>query len=82
MKKVKCRPVVRKDKPLHLDTSTHWKMSAPFVVNKRGVLVHRVRSASSHEEFRTHMPHHSCLCWCGSAFNSGGLEFVDDPPTE
>lgn len=78
--KVKCYPRHRRRESMERNTSVQWKMSAPFVVNKRAVLTHRVKSASSHPSFRDGLPHHSCVNWCNSSFNSGHLEFTEEPP--
>lgn len=77
--KVKCFHRKPQRLPLHRDDSVQWKMTVPFVINQRGVLVHRVKSASSHPLSNGAL-HHSCVNWCGSGFYSGQLKFVETPP--
>ena len=81
MKLVPCRPSRRELRTSQHQTVQHnnWRMSAPFAVNPRGVLVHRVRSARTF--FRDGaISHHCASYWCG---NSGySVVFTDNPPAD
>ena len=59
-----------------------WVKCKPFVENKRGVLIHRPRSA---ETFHLHKkPHIGISFWCGmSVTDDGGkLTLLDAPPED
>lgn len=59
----------------------HWRQSAPFVLNPRGILIHRVRRAST--LLRQGMfSHHAATYWCGNGTTGKGLEFVHEPPAD
>lgn len=56
-----------------------WKACLPFVENKQGSLVHRIRSGSTYNIHRT--PHISVGFWCGMATtaNNSKLTFLNAP---
>lgn len=54
-----------------------WSKGLPFLVNPRGQLVHRVRSAVTITWGGKHS-HDVARYWCG---NNGRGEFTDNPPT-
>lgn len=62
--------------------SVPWKKAAPFVVNPRAYLIHRVRFAATHFHDGHYPPHDTAEFWCGNQSTSGGLEFVEDPPKD
>lgn len=58
-----------------------WKSSLPFFVNRRGYMIHRVRSAASHL-WDGEFSHSTVHYFCG---NSGRIQYGDlysDPPAE
>ena len=58
----------------------HWKACLPFVENKRGVLIHRPRNATTYTIHR--LPHIGIGFWCGSAVTgkSDKFDFLSAPP--
>lgn len=60
--------------------SGHWDESEPFVLNDRGLLIHRPRSVTKHH-LTGHDPHIGITYWCGnSATGNDNLHFIDAPP--
>lgn len=56
-----------------------WIKSAPFVVNSRAVLVHRIRSATSHLR-NNNLSHHSFALWCANVFSGETCHVTHDIP--
>lgn len=57
-----------------------WKKSPPFFVNPRGILIHRVRSLTTHLH-RGGDSHEHVDYYCGSGANTRGAEgFTSNPP--
>lgn len=79
--------VLRAPKPWRLsdwnDIDRHapidWVMGLPFLVNPRGVLVHRVRSARTYRDRSGNRSHDVAGYWCG---NSGRGQFTAEPPED
>lgn len=73
---------LRKPPPKWLNPDYHWwKASAPFVVNPRGVLIHRPRFVST--RLRDGKPDKdTCHYYCNGANYSGPVQFFDDPPKD
>ncbi len=68
---------------------TAWLKAPPFAVNKRGVLVHRVRHVTTHMRYGSGgwaESHHSMhyLCGNGCCFELGSEDetLVSDPPKD
>lgn len=65
--------------------SVNWKMAAPFVVNPRGVLVHRVKDASTMFQKWDHKEQVEvrdvCTYWCNNGCHSA-MEFFENPPDD
>lgn len=67
--------------PYERDRSRHrqcypWSYSAPFLVNPRAMLTHRIRYAHTYFSYGK-ISHHSFIYWCG---NIGRGRVVHDPP--
>ena len=60
----------------------HWKACLPFVENKRGVLIHRPRNATTYSIHR--LPHIGIRFWCGMAVTgkSDKFDFLSAPPED
>ena len=58
-----------------------WVKCKPFVENKRGVLIHRPRSAATYQLHKS-SPHIGITFWCGmsSTDSKGHLSLLDTPP--
>lgn len=58
----------------------HWKACLPFVENKRGVLIHRPRNATTYSIHK--LPHIGISFWCGMGVTgkSDKFDFLDQPP--
>jgi len=61
-------------------TYLQWSKALPFVVNTRGLLVHRVRYAGTHLHNDGTFSHNSATFWCGNQANGETVSFVADPP--
>lgn len=60
---------------------THWLSCAPFVENKRGVLIHRPRTGMTVTISERWRPHIALGFWCGmSATGTKKFTFLDVPP--
>lgn len=61
-----------------------WRESEPFVENKRGILIHRPRSASMYRLKTTGKSHIAVRMYCGASFtdNDGDLTFLPKPPED
>lgn len=59
-----------------------WASCAPFVENRRGLLIHRPRSVATFVSSR--WTHFSVHYWCGCCANNdnGNLTFLEAPPVE
>ena len=70
-----------KQNPFHVSHGFPWKSCAPFVENKRGTLIHRLRSAATLNINRSGQ-HVGISFWCGMATVSDGghLTLLDAPP--
>lgn len=82
--KIQCKPNRERLRQLNSvnerHKSVHWKMCLPFVVNPRGILVHRVRWATTHF-WKGEVDHDSVMYWCGNSVSSV-MEFVEVPPED
>lgn len=60
----------------------HWKACLPFVENKRGVLIHRPRTATTYSIHR--LPHIGISFWCGMGVTgkSDKFDFLSEPPED
>lgn len=68
-----------RQKPRRRDRDTlHWKRSVPFVLNPRGILIHRVCRISTHYTHRG--CHVSYGYWCGNGTTARFCELFSDPP--
>lgn len=56
-----------------------WSKAAPFSVNRRSGLVHRVKSGHTHI-YDGQFSHTSATYWCGNS--SCGQTVTDNPPTD
>jgi len=79
-------PLKQKSKGLpesYRRTTYPWASCAPFVENRRGILIHRPRSVATHTILKP--PHFAVAYWCGAtANNSVGVEnltFLEAPPS-
>lgn len=61
-----------------MGTSGVWGKAAPFFINPRGILLHRVHSVTSYG-FNRRFTHYAVRYWCGNGTTADG-EFTDDPP--
>ena len=60
-----------------------WASCAPFVENRRGLLIHRPMTVSTHTILkRIQRPHFSIGYWCGNHANNdaGNITFLAAPP--
>lgn len=58
-----------------------WIKVAPFNVNPRGILIHRIRYGHTH--FSNGRRHHdSVTYWCGNQTNGEGVGITADPPAD
>lgn len=56
-----------------------WTKCAPFNVNPRGYLVHRVKCGRSYFWYGEYS-HDAVTHWCGNATTSNGISLTDKPP--
>lgn len=79
LRKAKPYPAHCQERWLTLD----WKKAAPFVVNPRAILTHRVKSVRSHFDDLTceSHSHYSVDFWCGNG-SSGSPLLVEIPPED
>jgi|GEM_PF-6705417 len=61
-------------------TTFPWASCAPFVENRRGLLIHRPRTVATFTLLKK--PHFAIGYWCGNHANnnSGNITFLDAPP--
>jgi hypothetical protein len=78
--KVKCRP--KRERVKSDNSLVEWKECAPFVVNPRGVLIHRARAVVTyHVNGRIRHSHVDYWCDGGCCFDTSDTNiFVTDPP--
>ena len=62
-------------------TVRRWTSSLPFVVNPRGVLIHRVRAAATHTRDGLYS-HDGVRLWCGNQQTGDRFQFFTDPPED
>ena len=75
MFKILCDP--KPTHPLHIHSTVNWLKAAPFYYNRRGVLYHRVKAASSHLEVDGTIHHESVGYWCGNGCCATNGFFTD-----
>ena len=69
-----------KNLPIEYRQTTYpWASCAPFVENRRGILIHRPRTVATFTLLKK--PHFSIGYWCGSHANNdaGNLTFLEAP---
>ena len=55
--------------------------SEPFVINARGVLIHRPRTASTYKISKNYNHHYGITYWCGNTQTGWSkFTFTSDPP--
>lgn len=68
----------------HRDNDCHlpWKRALPFHVNPRGILIHRVRDATTmwYRDTLGFGPHEAFGYYCGGQANGSGKDLTDNPP--
>lgn len=63
-------------------TEVHWTHAAPFLLNPRGILVHRLQSVKCHMESGRYR-HTSVDYLCGNGTCGKGVgEFLHEPPPD
>lgn len=70
-----------------LNNTNQWKESLPFVASPRGLLIHRVRFASTYMHrdpkiWNGEKSHYGATLWCGGTFSGSDLEFYENPPKD
>lgn len=78
---------LKHSKPFPNDYRAHvfpWTSCAPFVENRRGLLIHRPKSVATHTLLKRKRPHFSVHYWCGNCANNdaGNLTFLEAPPVD
>jgi hypothetical protein len=68
--------------PMNADRHVvHWSHALPFVINHRGILIHRVRTAKSHRRHGRHS-HDSVGYWCGNGKGGDVIKLLELPPAD
>ncbi len=77
--KIICRPDTWKPDCRPEWRHVNWKLCLPFVVNPRGILIHRVKRARTHWSGSKEPDHHSFDYWCGNGCSHRGELFAVPP---